>query len=120
MDPIRPPSSTDLIEALASLRSDRRAPRRQGVDPGMGTAAPVLREQLRQIALDATVEDPARHAGTRRRMLHCILAAQWGEGLSSDPMYRDVVATMEKDMAERPEFDRLFTQAIERLVSGPR
>jgi hypothetical protein len=118
MDPVRPPASLELIEALATLRPDRRAGRRASHASTPGEAMPALREQLRQIATSMTSTDEPSYMETRSRLLHCILGAQWGEGQAADPLYRGVVTAIENEMRGNPQLDVLFRRAIEELMTA--
>jgi hypothetical protein len=117
VDPIRPDASRALIEALAALRSEGRGRRpAPGVAAQHGPAS--LRARLRELLANVSLADEPSLAAARLPVLHCILGDQYGGDLSTDPLYAEVLASLDRDIRERPELDAVFRQAIASLISG--
>jgi hypothetical protein len=117
VDPIRSDASRALIEALASLRPEGRG-RRRSPEVGTRHGPASLRAQLREIVANVTLSDEPSVAAVRLPVLHCILGEQYGGDLGADPLYAEVLASIDRDIRERPELDAVFRQAIASLVSG--
>lgn len=119
MDPLQPPASLALIEALSSLRPEKRALRGKRTDPQAAGKAVAVRDQLREIVAAMEPDNPVSYEATRSRVLKCILASQWGEGHESDPLHGDVLAALERDIRDNERLAEMFRNAIEGLrVSG--
>lgn len=117
MDPIRPDASRALIEALASL-SPGSPGRRRAPEVGSRKGPVSLRAQLREIVANVSPADEPSLAAVRLPVLHCILGEQYGGDWGSDPLYAEVLASLDRDIRERPELDAVFRQAIVSLISG--
>lgn len=115
MDPLRPPASLALIEALALLRPEKRASGRERTNPQGAGKAIAVRDQLREIVAAMEPDNPMSYETARSGMLKCILASQWGEGHEADPLYGEVLAALERDFRDNERLADLFRNAIEGL-----
>jgi len=117
VDPIRPDASQVLIEALASLRPEGRG-RKQAPKVEARRESAMLRGQLQAIVAGVSPADEQGMASVRLPVLRCILGEQYGGDLGADPLFAEVLASVDRDIRERPELDAVFRRAIASLVTG--
>ncbi|MET4674945.1 dephospho-CoA kinase [Luteibacter sp. PvP120] len=115
MDPLRPDTTRMMTEALSALRKPEA--RGQAFSTASAQAAQPLslRQRLRAIVGDAPHTERDMDA-LRLPLLRCILAEQWGDRATDDPLFHEILAAVDHDMQGRPELRHVLHEAVLALL----
>lgn len=115
MDPLRPDTTRTITEALSALRKPEARAQASSTAGARAAQPPPLRQRLRAILGDAPHAERDMDA-LRLPLLRCILAEQWGDRATDDPLFHETLAAVDRDMQARPELRHVLHEAVLALL----